>query len=393
MSRTNGKKYSIDFILLGILVALAIISVVAIYLSEPIMSAYLRDSDLWMKQIQWFLIGAAFCIVLIYFGIDRTFTGVKIFYWVLNGLLFLLLIDKFLIDLPLIRPVNGTTAWYQIPYIGSFQPSEFMKIVLIIFCANIIHEHNENKQELSYQSDLELFYKILKFAALPLVLILLQPDTGIPIIVVISIAVMLCISGIKSQWIIYGGLTLFIVLSGFLILYELNPNLLNQIFGGGYRLTRIYGWLDVELYSSSWGHQLYTSLMTVGASGLNGISLNEAIIYFPEPQTDFIFTVIAQNFGLMGTSLVIFLCLALDLKLLHIAFNHHSNRERLLLCGAVGMLMYQQFQNMGMIVGILPITGITLPFISYGGSSMISYMIPLAIAFTMSSDNLQKHKH
>lgn len=390
---SSHRKFALDKTLLFLLLIFIAISLVAIYCAEPIMSAYLRNSNLWMKQLQWYLIGATVCVGLMFFGMDRLFTGAKIFYWILMGLLLLLLVDKYLVNLPLIKPVNGTTAWYQIPYIGSFQPSEFMKIVLIIMCASIISEHNELKQEMSFASDFELFFKIGKVALPPLALIYFQPDTGIPIIIVISILVMLCVSGIRQEWFFIGLAAIVLIFGGLILLYKIDPSLLSKMFGGGYKFNRIYGWLDAELYSGTHGHQLYTSLLTMGSSGLTGSGLREAVIYFPEPQTDFIFTVIGQNFGLLGTGFVVLVCLLFDLKLSFIAMKYNGERERLLVCGLLGMLLFQQVQNMGMIVGLLPITGITLPFISYGGSSMLSYMIPLAIVFTMSSENKVKFLH
>ena len=204
---------------------------------------------------------------------------------------------------------------------------------------------------------------------------------------------MLCVSGIRKEWFFIGCAAVVLIVGGLILLYYFQPAFLAKIFGGGYKLRRIYGWLDVELYSNTYGHQLYTSLLTLGASGLNGIGLREAIIYFPEPQTDFIFTVIAQNFGLFGTGAVLALCTALDLKLCSVAYKYDGERERLLVVGLLGMLVYQQFQNMGMITGLMPITGITLPFISYGGSSMLSYIIPLSIVFMMSSENKVKRLH
>ena len=121
-----------------------------------------------------------------------------------------------------------------------------------------------------------------------------------------------------------------------------------------------------------------------------GHPLNQVIVYFPEPQNDFIFSVIGQNFGFFGTVGVVILSAALDLKLLSIAFQNDNQRDKLVVIGLLGMLVFQQVENMGMITGLLPITGITLPFISYGGSSLWSYMLPLAVVFKMASDNIRK---
>jgi rod shape determining protein RodA len=121
------------------------------------------------------------------------------------------------------------------------------------------------------------------------------------------------------------------------------------------------------------------------------MEFNQVIINFPEPQTDFIFTVLGQNFGFLGSLIIIIVITIFDIKLITIALNYNKQREKLLLAGMIGMLLFQQFQNISMIVGILPITGVTLPFISYGGSSMLSYFIPMSAVFFMSSENKNKH--
>ena len=370
------KKFHIDQTLMLLLLAMTCVSLLAIYCADPIMAT----------RLQAFLTR---------FGSDRLFTGVKIFYWILMVLLAILLVDKYVINLPdrFIRPVNGTTAWYQIPGLGTFQPSEFMKVVLIIMVANIIHEHNLGKTEMSFASDFKLFWKVGKIAVPPLILIFLEPDTGIPLIIIVSILVMLAVSGVRKEWVWLGAACLVIGFGGLIFMFKFYPNLLSSILGGGYKMRRIYGWLETEKYINTWGNQLYTSLLTIGSSGLTGHGFREVLIRFPEPQTDFIFSVIGQNFGFLGTTSVVALLTAFDLKLISIASRHDQPRERYMVAGMIGMLLFQQLVNMGMITGLFPITGITLPFISYGGSSMLSYMIPLAIVFQMSSENKSRLMH
>lgn len=118
-----------------------------------------------------------------------------------------------------------------------------------------------------------------------------------------------------------------------------------------------------------------------------------AIAHFPEPQTDFIFAVIAQNHGFIGASAVILLVFSLPIKLILITLKSNLNLERYMMMGIIGMIVFQDFQNIAMIMGILPITGITLPFLSYGGSSLVSYMIPIAVAIHMYSETQNSHSH
>ena len=389
------KKFHIDRTLMLLLLAMTCVSLLAIYCADPIMATRLQGTHLWLKQGMWYAIGFLMLAFLTRFGSDRLFTGVKIFYWILMVLLAILLVDKYVINLPdrFIRPVNGTTAWYQIPGLGTFQPSEFMKVVLIIMVANIIHEHNLGKTEMSFASDFKLFWKVGKIAVPPLILIFLEPDTGIPLIIIVSILVMLAVSGVRKEWVWLGAACLVISFGGLIFMFKFYPNLLSSILGGGYKMRRIYGWLETEKYINTWGNQLYTSLLTIGSSGLTGHGFREVLIRFPEPQTDFIFSVIGQNFGFLGTTSVVALLTAFDLKLISIASRHDQPRERYMVAGMIGMLLFQQLVNMGMITGLFPITGITLPFISYGGSSMLSYMIPLAIVFQMSSENKSRLMH
>jgi rod shape determining protein RodA len=181
------------------------------------------------------------------------------------------------------------------------------------------------------------------------------------------------------------GLGLFLFLN-----YE---DFLINLVGASYRLNRLYGWLKTEQYISSYGLQLYQSLLAVGSAGFNGHGLQSVVIGMIEPQNDFIFAVFAQNYGFIGASVMILIQLLLDLKIISIAMTYKKRREKYFIAGVIGMLLFQQFQNMGMIIGLMPITGITLPFVSAGGSSLLSYVPALAVLFAMSSTIKRKRTY
>ena len=164
----SNKPFHIDFFLLGLILLMAAISLIAIYGAIPITPAWINGQSILIKQAIWYGLGFITLIFLLNFGVDRLFTSIKVFYWILIFLLFLLILD-FYIDLPFITPINGSRAWIILPGIGTIQPSEFMKIVLILMSANIIHEHNQFKTQMSFKDDLSLFYKILKVVLLPLI--------------------------------------------------------------------------------------------------------------------------------------------------------------------------------------------------------------------------------
>lgn len=386
------KTFIIDWSLSLILLALTGISLLAIYGASPLLVSFIDGTDLLIKQVIWVIISIVSLILLIQIGVDRLFTAIDIAYWILMFLLLLLIVDRY-INLPFIAPVNGTRAWFQLPGLGTIQPSEFMKAVLIIKSSVTISEHIDQNRMSNIESDLFLFYKILKYAIPPLFLMILQPDTGIPIIIIIGLIAMLSMSGISKYWLISGFSFIGLVLIIFLGLFFFAPDMLVNVVGSSYRLNRIYGWLQTEQYISSWGLQLYQSLLAVGSAGWLGHGLGSQVITLIEPQNDFIFAVIGQNFGFIGASIVLFLHLALDLTIIRIIQNNEYYREKIMAVGLLGMLLFQQIQNMGMIIGLLPITGITLPFISAGGSSLLSFVPMIAIIFHMSHLNRSKIVH
>lgn len=381
-----------DYVLLVILCLIAAVSFIAIYGSFPLLASYLDGNSLLMNQAFFYILGFIAIMIIIYVGNDNLKDFAIIGYKIFLFLLIYLITDYFIRNiigsssniLPFVNTVNGATSWLLFPVIGTIQPSEFMKVILIIICAYEIKEHNENKIDNSFSSDINLFIKIIKWAAAPLILILMQPDTGIFIIIVVALAIMLACSGIRKEWIIYAFLFVFIAIAIFLYVYFFQHDFFNSISGNGYRMQRIYGWLSMEDYTLSYGMQLYQSLLAIASAGPFGHGLQSSVISLTEPQTDFIFAVIGLDFGFVGCGVVIALCCALDLRILQIALRTKNQTEKLILCGFVGMLLFQQIQNIGMVTGLLPITGITLPLISYGGSSLLSYLIAMGIVMNVS---------
>ena len=265
-----------------------------------------------------------------------------------------------------------------------------MKICFIILTADTIDQHFQVETTSSFTSDIFLFLKVFRWALPPMVMILLQPDTGICIIIGISILVMLACSGIRKEWFMIGIILIGLVLVLFFYMYFFHFDFLNDLIGGdgGYKLRRITSWLNPESDISGDGMQLYTALLTLGSAGISGHGPQQMVVLIPEAQTDFIFAIIGQSFGFIGAIFVILLCLTLDLYLCHIASKTKILSEKFMVIGIIGMLLYQQVQNIGMIIGILPITGITLPLISYGGSSLLSYFLAFGVIMNTSIRNL-----
>lgn len=380
-----------DFILVTYIVLMAITSIASIYSAFGMIGAK-EGMNIIIKQTMWFIIGAIVFGAVMYLGNDSMLQFAKIAYWILMACLLYLLLSKAINmviakNLPYAPPINGAISWFQFPAIGNFQPSEFMKIVLIIITAGIIDKHNKNKIVDSYEMDFSLFIEVGKWAIPPMLLILVQPDTGITFIIALSLIAMIVCSGIKKQWLIIIAVIVVLAIAIFFYMYIFHFNFLNEMIGGegGYKMKRITAWLNPETDINGEGHQLYMALLVLGSAGLTGFGMGKELVPIPEAQTDFIFAVIGQSWGFIGTIFIVILCLGLDIHLCKIAANSNNMFEKYIILGILGMLLYQQVQNIGMIIGLLPITGITLPLISYGGSSLLSYFIAFAIIMNASS--------
>ena len=283
------------------------------------------------------------------------------------------------------KEVNNARCWFNIKYIGSIQPSEFMKVFLIIILSKVIRDYNEQHLNPTIQEEFTFLLKVLLIVAIPSALTFIEPDTGAVMIYFIITSVMLFVGGIRKRWFALIFVILGTLISGVGALYVINRDLFINIFGTSlfYRIDRIVNW------SSSSGMQLTNSLTAIGSAGILGHGFNKTPIYFPEMQTDFIFAVFSSNFGLMGASLLILLIIFFDITLIHIVNKTTDITDKYAIGGIIAVLLFQQVQNISMTIGLLPIMGITLPFISYGGSSLLSYMLLVGMIFNVSNESLR----
>lgn len=379
----KADKFVLDKTLLIILGLFMVTSLVAIYASAP----HLGGNATRHIIMQGLFYGVSFGVLIFIclWGVDRMFSMVNIFYAILLLMMILLLVDKFTpIPIPFSAPSSGTWAWYNFGGI-SFQPSEFMKIILVMKTALTIDKHNKEKEKNGLMSDLSLFLKIGIYLIPVLILNFLQPDTGVPLIMVISIMVMVLVGGVDRKWFLFIAVAGVVGYFGIIYIYHNHIDWLTSVFGPSYRLDRFYAWLDYEKYQQGVGYQLYRSIISLGSAGLTGVGFDASVIDIPAAHTDFIFAVFGTTFGFVGSLFLIALCFILNLKLILVAIRSQHMVGRYAIAGVVGIFIYQQVQNIGMMIGLLPITGITLPLISYGGSSLLSYMIAMSIPFAVSS--------
>lgn len=331
----------------------------------------------WMKQILWYIVGFLLAYLMMVFGNKFLYNNAWWFYLIGVASLFLVLI--FGVER------NNATCWFKIPFIGTIQPSEFMKVFLIIILARLINDFNEKYMEPTIKEEFFFLVKIFILVLIPSILTFIEPDTGAIMIYFIITITMLFIGGIRKRWFFFAFLIVGSILGVGALIYIGNQDLFIKVFGTSlfYRIDRITNW------SNSSGMQLKNSLIAIGSAGVFGHGINNTPIYFPEMQTDFIFAVIASNFGLLGASLLILLIIFFDMNLIHTVSKTTDFTDKYAIGGIIAVLLFQQVQNISMTIGLLPIMGITLPFISYGGSSLLSYMFLVGMIFNVSNEGLR----
>ncbi|MBZ5201039.1 rod shape-determining protein RodA [Planomicrobium chinense] len=280
-------------------------------------------------------------------------------------------------------PVNGAKAWFHTPFVN-IQPAEFMKTFYILALAKMISSHHENNPLKTLKTDFILLGKILFCLMIPLGFILLQPDLGTALVFIAITLALTVVSGITWKIIApsFGGVAIIGSLLLWMTLYM--QDFLSSAFGlKPYMFERIYTWLDPYSYAESGGYNLIAAMNAIGSGEVFGKGYQGRQVYVPENHTDFIFTVISEDFGFIGASAVIILFFMLIYHLTRITLQFKDTFSTYVCAGIIAMITFHVFQNIGMTIQLLPITGIPLPFISYGGSSLIGNMLAIGIVFSM----------
>ena len=264
---------------------------------------------------------------------------------------------------------GGSRSWFGIGSLG-IQPSEFAKLGIIIFTSKYLSNNKIKDIKTSV-------LPILSIVLLIFGLIMLQPDFGTGMIIVVTIIVLLFISGVKMKFFIKLG---FLGLLGIIGLILIAP----------YRLKRIISFINPWADPLGSGFQIIQSLYAIGPSGLLGTGLGNSIqkhFYLPEPQTDFIFSIISEELGFMGVLIISTLFITIIYRGINISIKQEDNFAKYLSFGLTFSLAFQTILNLMVVVGLIPVTGVTLPFLSYGGSSLLISMTNIGILLNISKYN------
>lgn len=368
LKRYKLKDY--DFGLVVMLIAITIIGILAVGSAEEALQT---------KQLAGFIFGLFMMIVLSLF--DYSFF--LHFYWVLYVLNLLLLVGVHYLGVN----VGGATRWIVLFGI-QFQPSETAKIILILFYAQFIMKHKERLNT----------FRVLATAVLllipPLLLVYKQPDLSTSIMIMVIFCILIFIGGLNYK--IIAGIFAVLIPSAIIFLsIVLQPN---QTLIKEYQQTRILAWLHPLEYANAEGYQQANSIVAVGSGQLFGKGLNNNIIgsvkngnFISEPQTDFIFAIIGEELGFIGSCLVIMLLMLITLKCLMIAKKSKDLAGTLICAGMAALIGFQSFMNISVATALLPNTGIPLPFVSYGLTSLVSLFLGMGFVLNVRLQNIKKY--
>ena len=365
ITENRHARAHVDGILIAMVFAMSLFGIVAVCVatyspqstSDTSFLNHIFESSYATRQCLFVLVAPLVIGVIMAFPYDVLRRRAELFYWA--SFILLAVTTVF-------NRATGVKAWLDTLWGYTIQPSEFAKLAMILVLAKNLSAHDRP------MADAKSFIHIFLLVIIPGLVILLQGETGSLLVIIFMFAVMMYFSNVSMKTLI---ILASIAILGILALYGF------MIATGStdYRLARIAGWLNPELYSSSDAYQQTMSKMTIGSGGLygNGMFISGAISqlnYVPADWTDFIYSTIGETWGFVGCVAILIGYVLILLRMLYLAWFTRDKFGRLIIIGVMGMLLFHVLENIAMTLGLMPITGIPLPFLSYGGSNMMTNM-------------------
>lgn len=377
MNKKENLYFQTDLIVL--LILFMVISFVSIYNAQQF--AQYAGENFVLRQVVWYGAGILMLVGIQFLDLRQIYSSSTFCY--LIGILVLILLN---ISPESIAPtINSAQSWFRFGPI-TLQPSEIVKITTIMFLAAAISKHKSKHNYADLKTDILLLFKILIIGITPVFFIIMQPDFGTAMVYLFITGVFVFLAGI--DWKIIAVLIAFFAVfgAGLLGLILQFPDTAQTVLPiAGYQIDRIETWVDNSSESNE-GYHITRSLLAIGSGQLTGKGIDNLEVYIPEAQTDFIFAVIGESFGFIGSALVILLYFLLIYKLAGLGLKTYEvNDFGAYLCfGYLALIFIHTFQNVGMTIGIMPITGIPLLLISYGGSSIMASMLGFGLIYKVS---------
>lgn len=373
----------VDYSLILPVFCLLVIGVVSIYIAV----SHDYPHNVWSilgQQLAWIALGIVISFVVMFFNTKFLWQSTPYLY----ALGLILMVLPLVFYNPSLVAVTGAKNWVSIGGVTLFQPSEFMKISYILMLAYVIvtFTTKHKAKERTIGLDFLLIMWMTLFTIPVLVLLALQSDLGTALVFIAIFAGLVLLSGVSWKIIVPIFVVASSAIAGFLAIFITKDGraFLHNLGMPTYQINRILAWLNPFDYAQTTTYQQAQGQIAIGSGGLFGQGFNVSNLLIPVRESDMIFTVIAEDFGFIGSVAVVALYLLLIYRMLKITLKSNNQFYTYISTGFIMMLLFHIFENIGAVTGLLPLTGIPLPFISQGGSAIISNLIGVGLLLSMS---------
>ena len=382
MQRSQNEEIEsrIDWGIIFCVLLLALIGLASIYVAGTHDRQQVSVVRQVVTQLAWYVIGTILVIVIMQFDSEQLWKIAPIAYWVGIFLMYAILVFYS----RSYYASTGAKSWFAVgPF--TFQPSEIMKPAYILMMGRVITTHNSEYAVHTVKNDWQLIGTMVLWLLPVLISLKLQNDFGTALVFCAIFAGMILVSGVTWKIIapvaagavVIGGSVLAMVTS------TVGRRILEHVGFQAYQFDRVDTWLNPAKDTTNQGYQLWQSIKAVGSGGIMGTGFNNSHVYVPVRESDMIFSVIGENFGFLGSVLLILLYLLLIYLMIRVTFDTKNEFYAYVSTGVIMMILFHVFENIGMNIGLLPLTGIPLPFISAGGSSLIGNLIGIGMIMSM----------
>ncbi|USS85149.1 FtsW/RodA/SpoVE family cell cycle protein [Fructilactobacillus myrtifloralis] len=374
----------IDWSIIFCVLMLALVGLGSIYVAVSHDTGGVSVVRTVVSQLVWYVIGAVAVVVIMQFDSQQLWKIAPYAYWF--GI-FLLFVVLFLYSRAYFAQ-TGAKSWFALgPF--TFQPSEIMKPAYILMEARVIADHNSEYPIHTVRSDWKLIGRMFLWTLPVIVLLKLQNDFGTTVVFLAILGGLLIVSGITWKILAPGiiGFVTLVTTAVLLVVTSGGRAILGHLGFQQYQFERIDSWLHPASDSSNQGFQLWQSMKAIGSGGLTGTGFNVSHVYVPVRESDMIFSVVGENFGFIGGTLLILLYFLLIYEMIKVTFQTRNVFYAYISTGVIMMILFHVFENVGMSIDLIPMTGIPLPFISQGGSALIGNMIGIGLIMSMQYHN------
>lgn len=380
-NKTNSLDSKIDYGVILPVFLLCLIGLLSLYvaLTHDVLEKEIVKEM--FKQCMWYALGTIAIIIIMHMRLKWIWKLTPYIYGL--GIAVMLALLKFY-DKDMDQ-LTGSKNWFRFGPL-TFQPSELMKIAFVLMLALIVTQHNAKTKEKTLKTDGFLILKMFAVTLPVIALVLLQKDFGTMLVFLAIFGGVFLMSGIS--WRIVVPIILFAVIVGggtiYLVTTDTGRAFLSDLgIFKAYQFARIDSWLDPFHDAGGASYQPAQGLLAIGSGGMFGKGYNVSDIYVPVRESDMIFTVIGENFGFVGGAFVILLYFILIYRMIRVCFDTNNEFYAYIATGIIMMILFHVFENIGANIGLLPLTGIPLPFISQGGSAILGNMIGVGLILSM----------